>query len=1050
MNNYILEYDAFLRSFRQNRDAEHAFLLGAGASIESGIPSAYDCIWEWKRDIFVTKNPNLLKQYKNIKSETVKKSIQKWIDNQGIYPILNSDEEYSFYAEKALPIEKDRQKYFQQLSSGKEPSLGYHLLSLLAKREIVKSVWTTNFDNLVVNAAYKNNIDPIDITLDTQDRIYRATSKRELLCISLHGDYKYGPLKNISQELDTQSEKFIQVLKNHLQTRHLIVVGYSGRDKSLMNALEQAYLEPGSGRLYWCGYGDIINTQVKELIDFIRENKRDAFFISTDGFDKTMLNLTNTVFQDSEKYLNEINNIKNNFPKDENEFIPFSIPIGTIHHVVKSNLSPFRLPKEVFQFEINIKKSEESWDLCRKITVESDITAIFYNGMIYAFGTKDGIYQHFKDYLKSDVSRTPIDRRSVKRNTAFRALLLKTITKAFFKNTGLACNFNNKIWDNSQKLEVSLGNTNFEIYFAIKLALFFDSKYSYIAFTPSFYLPENIKTEKEIIKEISRRFYLKLYNRKPNKNFDSYINQWKNKLFGNEEHFEFEYPLNSGSDFKFGITKRSLFVAVNQQNNKYNKINLPKDFNKKQIIYNGIEYLDPQLTFYNPRNNKPIRDFHPMRGLVRNQPYDYFMNDSVFKSEINLGIICPYDYAGKFYSFLNLLNKEIAVKHNPDFLITYPGFFKTYGIPINIPVKDSASWLDCNITQADNIEHSAQKLAKTIVSKIEKLENNSVVVVFIPEIWDDFTSYTEGIESFDLHDYIKAFAVQKGISTQLIREKTLKSNLNNQITWWLSLAFYVKSLRTPWILTNMDEETAFIGLGYSLKQNKDRDKIVLGCSHIYTSEGQGLKYKLTKIIDFDLDRRNNPYLSEQEAYQLGINIRELFFKSVGELPKKVVIHKRTHFTREEIKGLSESLKYTGIDNVDLIEINHEDNARFIAINKYFKTDDFPVSRGLCFPVSENSAYLFTHGIAPSVRNPKYRYFKGGTSLPIPLKIKKHYGNSDIGTIATEILGLSKMNWNSFDLYSKLPATIQSSNEIAKIGWLLSHYEGRTYDYRNFM
>ena len=53
-------------------------------------------------------------------------------------------------------------------------------------------------------------------------------------------------------------------------------------------------------------------------------------------------------------------------------------------------------------------------------------------------------------------------------------------------------------------------------------------------------------------------------------------------------------------------------------------------------------------------------------------------------------------------------------------------------------------------------------------------------------------------------------------------------------------------------------------------------------------------------------------------------------------------------------------------------------------------------------------------------------------------------------IATEILGLSKMNWNSFGLYSKLPCTIESSNQLARIGWLLSQYEGTIYDYRFFM
>lgn len=43
-----------------------------------------------------------------------------------------------------------------------------------------------------------------------------------------------------------------------------------------------------------------------------------------------------------------------------------------------------------------------------------------------------------------------------------------------------------------------------------------------------------------------------------------------------------------------------------------------------------------------------------------------------------------------------------------------------------------------------------------------------------------------------------------------------------------------------------------------------------------------------------------------------------------------------------------------------------------------------------------------------------------------------------------------MNWNSFDLYTKLPATIDSSNQIARIGNLLTRFEGKTYDYRFFI
>ena len=52
--------------------------------------------------------------------------------------------------------------------------------------------------------------------------------------------------------------------------------------------------------------------------------------------------------------------------------------------------------------------------------------------------------------------------------------------------------------------------------------------------------------------------------------------------------------------------------------------------------------------------------------------------------------------------------------------------------------------------------------------------------------------------------------------------------------------------------------------------------------------------------------------------------------------------------------------------------------------------------------------------------------------------------------ANEILGFTKMNWNSFNLYTKLPATIDSSAILARVGKLLSKYEGKTYDYRYFI
>lgn len=129
-----------------------------------------------------------------------------------------------------------------------------------------------------------------------------------------------------------------------------------------------------------------------------------------------------------------------------------------------------------------------------------------------------------------------------------------------------------------------------------------------------------------------------------------------------------------------------------------------------------------------------------------------------------------------------------------------------------------------------------------------------------------------------------------------------------EICWWLSLALFVKAMRIPWALASLGSDTAYAGIGYSVKTNsKGKVDIVLGCSHIYNAKGQGLRYKLSKVEQPQFDGKKNPYLTYEEAFKFGITIRELFVKSMDKLPRRVVIHKRTPFRNEEIEGITHAL-----------------------------------------------------------------------------------------------------------------------------------------------
>jgi argonaute-like protein implicated in RNA metabolism and viral defense len=325
-----------------------------------------------------------------------------------------------------------------------------------------------------------------------------------------------------------------------------------------------------------------------------------------------------------------------------------------------------------------------------------------------------------------------------------------------------------------------------------------------------------------------------------------------------------------------------------------------------------------------------------------------------------------------------------------------------------------------------------------------------VVLILVPERWRSFEGYTTDDEKFDLHDFVKAYCVQKGITSQFLRQTTLAKNDMCQLWWWLSLALYVKAMRTPWVLASLEEETAFVGLGFSISPTAERGRhVILGCSHVYSARGEGLQYRLSKIEN-PVFRGGNPFMSRDDARRVGETTRQLFFDSRFRLPDRVVFHKRTPFLREEREGLLEGL--SGVKHVEMLEIQIDSALRYVAsIVKGNKIDEdnFPVRRGTAVKLDDFSALVWVHGVTSAV-HPQRKYFQGKRRIPAPVHVRRHLGDSDLNRVAEEILALSKMNWNTFNLYTKVPATIQSSNEIARIGALLERFGAESYDYRLFI
>lgn len=972
-DNYYLEFDAFLRSFGLSKSGKYTFLLGAGSSISSGLPSAQQCIWDWKKAIYVSRNKVKAPIF-DVRQENVQKIIQDWLDSTGEFPPLNSDKEYEDYVEKAYPLESDRKEYFAQLSRNAKPAIGYKLLIELFKYGKIASIWSTNFDGLVEKAAIKSDVSCVNVNINTANLIYSQPYSEDLLYVALHGDYKYTKLKNTTTELDSQETIFEQSLANHLSANSLIVIGYSGRDKSLMGALKKAFSQPGSGRLFWLGYGGQIPASVKDLISHCRNNNREAYFINSMGFDEVMLAIMEHCFNNDPTKRAHIESIKNQNTTPINHKTNIQLNTGNVFNSkLKLNLYPFRAPKSYFQIDTT-KLSPLIVENINEIIRKSTFVISLSGTQILAFGAIPQLVEAFSVNSPDIVEEVQMPSDPVS-NGVLKNLLIKSILYGLsIGRSHLHVSYRDKIIWNQQKRYGGLG------YEGVKINLYKiqSGDYLLVSLSPTVYFIKEENISKIQKQNIIRKYIDSLRNQE----FNNKISEWESELFGGQK-LTWRVPQNEEIGSIFSLGQNSAFGGIFDYDSTEPKFALTS-----REIWAGKRIAEPKLIFADSTGDTFLEDENPMRGLSVGQPLDKMFNFGI-SSPVYLGVICPISHSTKLYNFLTKLNRPCKPKYF-DYIQPYPGFQEAYSTPIDIPTPDDKKrWIKCKDVQL-NAKILASKICE-FSQKISENYPNFTVIVFIPNGWESLKEEIAQNELFNLHNYVKAFGAQSRITTQFIEEKTLSESMDCEKRWWLSLALFVKAQRIPWSLAKLDTDSAYAGIGFSIDARKAKgQQLVIGCSHLYNGHGQGLKYRLRQIDNPLWIDRKNPYLSETEAYKFGLSILDLFHESMERFPQRVVIHKRTIFQPSEINGLRKSLATGSVREIDLISITEETNLKAVSqiASAYgISTDKYPLKRGTCLQISENEILLWTHGTVPSVQAGRL-YYAGGRAIPSPLK-KSH-------------------------------------------------------------
>jgi hypothetical protein len=467
----------------------------------------------------------------------------------------------------------------------------------------------------------------------------------------------------------------------------------------------------------------------------------------------------------------------------------------------------------------------------------------------------------------------------------------------------------------------------------------------------------------------------------------------------------------------------------------------------------------------------------PRIGLKYHGPFFYSDESGPSPTEVKIGVVSDAETSTLTKRLINSLSDPIASQSTNKWL--YPDF---PGINLDTPIKChfllSDNW-DARLREADirrviDIDDANQRIAAGVnlyrdaVQEISLEDDRPHVIVcalspLIEErcgisIWTrgaktpEFTELEElaaemakegqalldewgfaleekhtpeiSDRDLDFHNALKGKVMEFNIPIQLLLNSTIRGFFEMQgkreiqepatVAWNFGTAVYYKANGKPWRLAKLRQDTCYVGISFFHNLLNPNKEIQTSMAQVFTHNGEGIVLRGTDVVEDKITRET--HLSQKQAYELMADALKRYEKRAHRNPARVVIHKTTLFSDDEKSGFDLAI---GARSRDYITISRRCDYRFLRTGKY------PVLRGTMIHLSGDKCVFYTSGYIPRVRT------YPGSRVPEPLLITR-FGDSEFKEICKEIMGLTKINWNTTAFATVLPITLEFSKRVGRV------------------